>query len=189
MKHISISGTARNFGKKADVKSLRRENKVPCVVYGAGIENVAFALDLKDFESIVNTPNTYIIDLTIDGKAYMTVLHDVQYHPVTDMPLHADFLAITAEKPIVVSVPIAISGNSEGVKQGGKLAVNVRKLKVCGTEANLPDVVNIDITELRIGKTIKAGDLNFDNFSIVNPKSTIICAVKMTRAAAAASEK
>lgn len=185
MKHIQISGSARTTGKKADVKSVRRGEKVPCVFYGQGIENISFAVEAKDLKLITDTPYSYIVDLTIDGKTYMAKLQEVQYHPVNDNAIHADFLAIEEKKPFTIEIPIKITGNSEGVKQGGKLAVQVRKLKVNGLAANIPDELPVDITTLQIGKRIIAGNLSYDKIQIVSPKSTIVCAVKSTRAAAA----
>jgi len=187
MKHIQISGSARTTGRKADVKSVRKDEKVPCVFYGQGIENINFSIEEKTLKLITDTPYSYIVDLTIDGKTYMAKLQDVQYHPVNDNAIHADFLAVAEDKPVTILVPIKIVGNSEGVKQGGKLAVQVRKLKVCGLAANIPDELPVDITTLQIGKRITAADLNYDNIQIVSPKATIVCSVKSTRAAVEAA--
>jgi len=187
MKHIQISGSARTTGKKADVKSVRRSEKVPCVFYGQGVENISFSVEDKDLKLITDTPFSYIVDLTIDGKTYMAKLQDVQYHPVNDNAIHADFLAVAEDKPVTIQVPIKIVGNSEGVKQGGKLAVQVRKLKVCGLAANIPDELPVDITTLQIGKRITAADLSYDKIQIVSPKATIVCSVKSTRAAVEAA--
>ena len=138
-------------------------------------------------ETITNTPNSYIIELDVEGKKQLVVLHDIQYHPVTDKALHVDFLAIREDKPVVINVPVSISGNSIGVRQGGKLMVSTRKLKVSGMIKDLPDKLDIDITDLNLGKQIVAGDLHYDNIQIVSPKATIICSIRMTRAAAAAA--
>lgn len=183
MKHIQISGSTRATGRKADVNSVRKSEKVPCVFYGQGVENISFAVEEKDLKLITNSPNSYIVDLTIDGKEYMAKLQAVQYHPVNDNAIHADFLAISEKKPFTIEVPVKIFGNCEGVKQGGKLAVSVRKLKVNGLAANIPDELPVDITNLLIGKRIIAGDLSYDKIQIVSPKATIVCSVKSTRAA------
>lgn len=187
MKHYSIAGTVRTTGTKADVREVRKTGKVPCNFYGNGIENVAFSVDEKEFLMLVSQPASFIIDLDIDGKKNTAVLREVQYHPVTDRPLHADFVAVTEDKPITIDVPVRIFGNSEGVRQGGKLSVNVRKLRVCALMANLPDELPVDITTLKLGKRINAGDLHYDNVSIVTPATAIICAVKATRNAVAAA--
>lgn len=187
MKQITLKGQARQAGNKASVKSLRKLKRVPCVYYGNGVENTMFSLDAKDLELLTNTPNSYIVELDIDGNKQLAVLHSVQYHPVTDEALHVDFLAVKEDKPVTINIPIAIVGNSIGVRQGGKLLVSTRKLKVSGMMDKLPDVLNVDITDLNMGKQIIAGDLHFDDVQIVSPRATIICSVKMTRAAAAAA--
>ncbi|MCF0167608.1 MAG: 50S ribosomal protein L25 [Bacteroidales bacterium] len=181
MKQITLAGKTRELGRKIDLKNLRKAGEVPCIVYGNGIENVTFSVDAKDLALITSNPSSVIINLNIDGKEQLAILHEVQYHPVTDNALHADFLAVGADKPISIDVPVRIFGNSEGVRQGGKLVKGVRKLKVSALLENLPDELPVDITTLKIGKRINAGDLKFDNVTILNPKSTIICNVKATR--------
>ena len=187
MKHYSIAGTARTIGTKADIREVRKAGRVPCNFYGNGIENVAFSIDEKEFLVLLSQPASFIIDLDIDGKKNTAVLREIQFHPVTDRPLHVDFVAVTEDKPITIDVPIRIFGNSEGVRQGGKLAVNVRKLRVSALMADLPDELPIDITTLKLGKRINAGDLHFDKVNIVTPKTAIVCAVKATRNAVAAA--
>ncbi|MCQ2136134.1 MAG: 50S ribosomal protein L25 [Bacteroidales bacterium] len=190
MKHIELKGQLRQAGAKAVAKALRKQGLVPCNLYGAGIENVLFTVDAKDLKNVTNTPFTQIVDITLDnGQSYSTVLHECQWHPVTDEAVHMDFLAISDSKPVTVSVPVKLVGHSEGVKLGGKLAISARKLKVSALPANLPDELVVDITTLQIGKQISAGDLNFENVNIVSPKATIICAVKATRASAAAAQE
>lgn len=181
MKQLEINGTARVTGRKADVKNVRKEEKVPCVVYGAGVENTAFSIDDKALKSLTHTIYSHIVKLNVDGRQCLAILKEVQYHPITDNAIHADFLAIDPAKPVTIEVPIKVTGNSEGVRQGGKLAVPVRKLKVNGLIDAIPDELPIDITNLKIGKQINAGDLNFDGIKIVSPKGTLVCAVRATR--------
>ena len=187
METLLFKGNARKIGNKQDLKQLRRSGEVPCVIYGANVENVNFSISEKELRKVTNTPKSFIIDIEVEGKTYKCVFHDAQYHPVTDAILHVDFLAISHEKPVIIDVPVVITGVSEGVKQGGKLLVSARKLKISADMDNLPDNVVVDITNLQIGKTIVAGDLSYENVQIVSPKSTIICAVKMTRAALGAA--
>ena len=187
MKHYSIAGTVRTTGTKADIREVRNAGRVPCNFYGNGVENVAFSVDEKEFLALVSQPSSFIIDLDIDGKKNTAVLREVQYHPVTDRPLHIDFVAVTDDKPITIDVPVRIFGNSEGVRQGGKLTVNVRKLRVSALMADLPDELPVDITTLKLGKRINAGDLHYDKVNIVTPKTAIVCAVKATRNAVAAA--
>ena len=189
MKHIELKGAVREAGNKAVVKAIRKQGLVPCNIYGSGIENVLFTVTAKDLKNITHTPNSYIIDLELDnGKKYLAVLHEVQWHPVTDEALHVDLLAITEDKPVVIDVPVIITGHSAGVKLGGKLLVSSRKLRISALLADLPDSLEVDTTDLMIGKQIVAGDLHFDKINIVSPKATIICSVRPTRATAQAQQ-
>ena len=183
MKHIELKGQLREAGNKAAVKAVRRAGQVPCNIYGNGIENVLFTVDAQDLKTITHTPNSYIINLELsNGTTMYAVLHEVQYHPVSDEALHVDFIAVNEEKPITIEVPVLVTGHSEGVKMGGKLLVSSRKLRVSAMMNNLPDVLEVDSTHLMIGKQIVAGDLNFEGVTIVSPKATIICSVRPTRA-------
>lgn len=183
MKHINLKGQIREVGNKAAVKAIRREGNVPCNIYGLGMENVLFTISAQDLKAITHTPNSYIIDLELNnGQKYYAVLHEVQYHPVTDDAIHVDFLVVCEEKPVTIEVPVKVTGHSEGVKLGGKLLVSSRKLRVSAMMDKLPDVLEVDSTNLKIGKQIVAGDLNFDGVTIVSPKATIICSVRPTRA-------
>ena len=183
MKHIELNGQIREAGNKAAVKAIRRAGQVPCNIYGLGMENILFSVDAQDLKTITHTPNSYIIDLKLnDGRGGCAVLHEVQYHPVTDEALHVDFLAVNEEKPVTIEVPVIVTGHAEGVKMGGKLLVSSRKLRVSAMMANLPDLLEVDSTNLMIGKQIVAGDLNYEGVTIESPKATIICSVRPTRA-------
>jgi len=187
MKTISLKGNPREITRKSETKAMRRGNQIPCVLYGQGVQNVHFSVYDRDLLQITNTPNSYIIELNIEGKVYNAVYHTAQFHPVTDEPLHVDFLAVNETKPVVINVPVLVTGNSEGVRQGGKLILNARKLKISAKMSDLPDSISVDVTNLAIGKSIAAGDVKIDNVQILTPKTTIICAVKMTRAAIGAA--
>ena len=183
MKHIELKGQVREAGNKAAVKAVRRAGQVPCNIYGLGIENILFTIDAQDLKTITHTPNSYIIDLELsNGTKMFAVLHEVQYHPVSDEALHVDFLAVSEEKPVTIEVPVQVVGHSEGVKMGGKLLVSSRKLRVSAMMDKLPDLLEVDSTHLMIGKQIVAGDLNYEGVTIVSPKATIICSVRPTRA-------
>lgn len=191
MKHISLKGNVRTVGKKSDIKAIRRNGEVPCVLYGTGIEkekNILFSVDAKELKNLTHTPNSYIVDLEVDGKSYLAVMHALQFHPVTDATIHVDFMAIAPDQPVNIAVPLNIFGNCEGVRKGGKLLIESRKLRVSGIPDLIPDVLDIDITNLKLGKQILAGDLKFDNIQIVSPKTTGICTVKHTRGSAAAAD-
>ena len=185
MKSIQINGTARkDFGKKF-AKAARREGQVPCVVYGGG-EEVAFTVDAKELKQLIYTPNSYIVEINIDGKVETAVMREVQYHPVREQVLHVDFYRVQEGKPVAVTVPVRLTGNAEGVKVGGKLALSARKLVVKGLVSNIPDEIVVDVTPLKVGQTIFVGDLNVENLVFVTPATTAVCAVRVTRASRAA---
>ena len=182
MKHFEINGKVREVGNKAVIKAIRRQGLVPCNLYGQGMENVLFTVTDRDLQGITNTPASYIIDIKLDnGKTYMAVVHELQFHPVKDNCLHVDFLAVNEEKPISISVPIVVSGHPVGVQKGGKFVLVSRAIRVSALMKDLPDTLNVDVTKLDIEKRIVAGDIKLDNVTVVSPKDTIICTVKSTR--------
>ena len=189
MKTVSLSGSLReNVGKK-DTKALRKAEMVPCVMYGSGEEQVHFATAEKNFKKILFTPETYVIDFDIDGKVYKTILQDVQYHPVTDRVLHADFLIVKEDKPVTVTLPVALEGSAAGVMRGGKLKKGVRKVKVCGLIKDLPDYIVVNISKVNINEAIKVKDLNIENVTPITPGYTVIVAVNMARGAVVSTEE
>lgn len=181
MQHFELNGKLREIGGKATIKAFRREGLVPCVLYGNGIENIAFTVDAKELKALLCTPQSFIVDLNIDGKVHTAVLHELQFHPVSDECLHVDFLSVDDKKPITIDVPITVSGHSKGVQLGGKFVQNARTLRISALMNNLPDSVNVDITTLDVAQKIKAGDLHYDNLTIVSEKNTVICQVRPTR--------
>ncbi len=186
MKHFELNGKVREVGNKAVIKAFRRQGLVPCNLYGAGIENVLFTVTERDLMGITHTPASFIIDLKLDnGQAYTAVVHELQYHPVKDNCLHADFLAVTEDKPITIKVPVVVSGHPIGVQRGGKFVLVSREVRISALMKDLPDTLNIDVTKLDIEKRIVAGDIKVENVNVVTPKSTIICSVKATRQMAA----
>ena len=185
MKSIQINGTARaEFGKKF-AKAARREGQVPCIVYGGG-EEIAFSVDAKELGQLIYTPNSYIIEINIDGKIVKAVMREVQFHPVREQILHVDFYRIQEGKPVAVNVPVRLTGNAEGVKIGGKLALSARKLTVKGLVEYIPDEIVVDVTPLKVGQTIFVGDLQHENLTFMTPATTAVCAVRVTRASRAA---
>lgn len=193
MKQISISGTARTeLGKKA-AKAIRNTGNIPCVIYGEkrgenGLpEAVHFTVSEKEINKLIYTPHIYLIDINIDGVDHKAILKEAQFHPVKDNVLHVDFYEVHAEKPIVMGVPIAPQGLAEGVRAGGRLLTMVRKLNVKALYSDIPEKLDIDVTKLQLGKSIKVGDLHFEGLELVTPKEVIVCTVKMTRAAMGAA--
>jgi len=181
MKTVSMSGLLRaNVGKK-DAKMNRAEGRVPCVVYG-GKEELHFTLDVKDLETIIFTPYTFLIDLDIEGKKITATLQDVQYHPVSDKTLHADFLQVTAGKPIIVSLPIRVEGNSPGVLRGGKLVKKFRKLKVKGLSEYMPEEIVINISKMEIEDSLRISDIKIPNIEILEVMGNLVISVASTRA-------
>ena len=183
MQHFELKGTTRQVGNKAVIKAFRREGLVPCNLYGLGMENVLFTVSAKELKALTDTPKSYIVDLVLDGakKAQTAVLHELQWHPVTDACLHVDFLAVGDKKPIAISVPLVIEGHAKGVQQGGKFYQNARSIKVSALMKDLPDEVTVNISDLGLDKRIKAGDIQLKNVAVVSDKDTIICGVKTTR--------
>ena len=193
MKQISLNGTSRTETGKKAAKQFRQNGEVPCVIYGQekgenGLPVAkSFTISYKELSKVIFTPHIYLIDLTIDGVDHKAILKEVQFHPVKDTILHVDFYEVHAEKPIVMAVPIATQGLAEGVRAGGRLTTQVRKLKVRALYEQIPEKLNIDVTSLGLGKTIKVGDLHFEGLELATPKEVVVVAVKMTRAAMGAA--
>lgn len=189
MKTIAVKAAKRaDFGKKA-AKAVRREGLIPCVLCGNG-ETVSFSVDPRDIKPLICTPNSYIVEFDFDGKTEKAVLREAQFHPVREEILHLDFYRIADGKPVSIAIPVRLTGNAEGVKVGGKLALSARKLTVSALVENLPDEIVVDVTPLGVGKTIFVGDLKMENIKFVTPATTAVCAVRVTRASrgAAAAE-
>jgi len=185
MKSLEINGTLRAATGKKDSKKLREQALVPCVIYG-GEENVHFFAPFSDLRAMVYTPDIFVVNLNIEGKVYPTVLQDAQWHPVNEQMVHADFLQIDGDKPIKVDLPVQIEGTAKGIKVGGKLKVNLRKLKVKGLVKDLPDTIAVNVSELDLGQSIKVGDLNIEGVQFLSVKTNVVATVTITRAAKAA---
>ena len=189
MKSIEIKGSLRTETGKKATRDLRKNNSVPCVLYGLNKDEngnqvaTHFTVTNDGLRNLVYTPHIYVVDLNIDGKVVTAIMKDIQFHPVTDNILHVDFLQIDESNPIVMEVPVNLEGLAEGVKAGGKLALQVRKLKVKALYNLIPERLVIDVTNLGLGKTIKVGELNYEGLQILNTKEAVVCAVKLTRAA------
>ena len=192
MKEITINAQTRTeFGKKAS-KELRRAGQVPAVFYGVEKDEkglpVAKTIQVseKELAKLLYTPNVYIINLVVDGKSVKAILKDLQCDFVTDRPVHVDFYQITEDKPVVFEIPVKLNCLAEGVRAGGKLALNVRKLAVKALYTQFPDTLDIDVTNLGLGKSMKVGALSYEGLEIITSKEVVVCAVRMTRAARAA---
>jgi large subunit ribosomal protein L25 len=180
MKTIEIKASTRDhFGKKSS-NALRAEGNVPCVMYG-GKENRHFFAHENAFRGIVYTPDVFLIDIVIDGTTYNAVMKDLQFHPVTDKLLHIDFIQVDETKPVIVDLPIRITGESAGVKAGGKLNIKRRTLKVKGMVNDIPEHLTVDITNLEIGQSIKIGEISYDKLEIIDNKRAMIVGVAVSR--------
>jgi large subunit ribosomal protein L25 len=180
MKTIEIKAVSRDqFGKKSS-NSLRAEGNVPCVMYREK-ENLHFYAHESAFRGLIYTPSVYLVNLVVDGTGYSAVMKDIQFHPVTDKVLHIDFMQVSEGKPVTLDIPLKVTGDSAGVKAGGKLRIKRRLLKVKGLTENLPDHLEIDITNLGIGQSIKIGDLSYENLEIIDNKRAMVVSVEVSR--------
>lgn len=182
MKTFELSAQARpDLGKKA-AKSLRGGDLIPAVLYG-GDSVQHLTVSQEGVRNLIYSPEIFVVDLNVDGKSVKAILKDIQFHPVTDRILHIDFLQVDEQKPVAVEVPVVLTGHAEGVKAGGKLALEMRKLRVKAVYTEIPEKLFIDVTNLGLGKTIQVGALSFDGLELLNAKNAVVCAVKLTRAA------
>ena len=193
MKTISVSGSSgTDVGKRA-TNALRKEGLVPCCLYGEKKDEngnpvaTAFSVPVEGLRKLIYTPDIFVVELTIDEKPVKAVMREIQFHPVKDNVLHVDFYEITDEKPIVMAVPVKLEGLAQGVRAGGKLVQLQRRLKVKALYTNIPEKLVIDVTALELGKSIKVGEVSFENLELVTPKEALVCAVKTTRASQAAA--
>ncbi len=182
MKKFELNAVLRTSTGKTAAKGMRKTATIPAIIYGHE-QNIMISVDEKEVKKAIYTPNVYIVDITVDGKVYSTIIKETQFHPVSDSILHIDFLQITDKKKVTVGLPIVLEGLAEGAKQGGKLIQVVRKLRVTGIAKDLPESINVDVTNLGIGKSIMVGDLEFKKFTIAEQKSVVIATIKSTRAA------
>jgi large subunit ribosomal protein L25 len=180
MKSVSISGSPReNVGKK-DAKKHRIDGKVPCVLYG-GKEQTHFVTDEVSFKKLVYSPDAYTVKINLGNKEVNAILQDIQYHPVSDSILHADFLEIFDDKPVIIHIPVKVTGTSKGVLNGGSFIQKLRKLKIKALAADLPDNVVVDITPLDINDSIRVSDIKKPNVTFLDPANAVIVGVRVTR--------
>ena len=188
MKTIEIKGLFRSeLGKKSS-KELRKTGNVPCVIYGKE-KNIHFHAHENSFKGLVYTPAAHLVKLNIEDKVYKAVLKDMQFHPVSDKILHADFIEIFDNKPVVINIPIKVTGDSAGVIAGGKLSIKRRSLKVKGLADDLPEFLPIDITELKIHEGKKVGELSFDKIELLDPKKSMVLTIATSRVAQKTDEE
>jgi large subunit ribosomal protein L25 len=180
MKTLEISGKLRTETGKSGSKQLRKDENVPCIIYG-GESNINFYAHKNSFRHLIYTPDAHIVNLDLEGKLLKVVLKDIQFHPVTDEIMHIDFMEISESRPVVINIPVKVIGDSPGVKAGGKLRIKTRKLKVKGLVHNIPEILVVDISNLQIGQTIKVGDVSYDNIELLDSKKVLILSVATSR--------
>jgi large subunit ribosomal protein L25 len=188
MKTIEIKGTTRTeLGKKSS-KAIRKEGNVPCVIYGKEV-NIHFYTHENNFKNLVYTPDAHLVKISLEDKEFKAVLKDMQFHPVKDNILHADFIEIFDNKAVVINIPIKVTGDSVGVIAGGKLSIKRRNLKVKGLAKDLPEALHIDITNLKIHEGVKVGDLSYDKIELLDPKKSMVLTIATSRVAQKSDEE
>ena len=187
MKEINVSGQKRSdLGKKAS-KLLRKEGLVPCNLYGekkgenGAPEAFSFAAPMSELRKIVYTPHIYVIKLIIDGEEHTAVLKELQFHPVTDALLHVDFYEVNDQKPITIGIPVKLCGLAQGVRDGGRMNLSIRKIAVTAPYQQIPEHLDIDVTTLKLGKSMKVSELSFEGLEIATGKDVVVCSIKSTR--------
>jgi large subunit ribosomal protein L25 len=181
MKTILLKGEKREGKGTSEAKTVRAAGKVPCVMYGAG-ENINFSVYEADFKNLVYTPNVYKVKIDLDGTKYDAVLQDMQFHAVSETIMHADFMAVDANRPVVMEIPVRVVGNSPGVRAGGKLIRKINRLRVRGLVANLPDYIDVNIDTMEIGQSVKVRNVVPGNYEILDAKENAIVSCNTTRA-------
>ena len=193
MKEINLTGQFRSdLGKKAS-KSLRKEGLIPCNMYGIATTDgkpsaFSFTVPMTELRKLIYTPHIYLVNLTVDGKLHTAILKEIQFHPVTDAVLHVDFLEVNEEKPITIGLPVKLVGLAQGIRDGGRMSLSLRKLNVKAPYKSLPEHLDVDVTALTIGKSIKVGQLSYEGLELVTGKDVVVCSIKMTRAASMAAQ-
>lgn len=189
MQTITIVGSQRESVGKAASKALRNAGQVPCVLYGGGNTAIHFAAEAKAFKNLVYTPNVYTATIELEGKKYISILQDIQFDPVTDKIMHIDFYELNPKKEITIEVPIKIVGTSKGILAGGTLRVVNRKLKIKALPDNLPDFVEVDITELDMGNRLYVTKIPQEKYKIMHPDNTVVVQIRASRAATKAAQE
>jgi large subunit ribosomal protein L25 len=182
MKSIELKVSLRKTTGKKDAKKLRKNNQVPCVLYG-GKENKHFSAEERSFKDLIYTHHVYIVNLDIEGKEHKAILKEIQFHPVSDRIDHVDFVEVSTDKPVVIDLPVEITGSSVGIRAGGKLRQRKRYIKVKGLIEHLPDSLVIDISDLDIGQSVLADDLKYPHVEILELKRSLVVGVISSRIA------
>ncbi len=198
MKEINVKALKRETTGKKATKQLRKEGLVPCNIYGESKDTngkpaaMAFAISARDLRKVIYTPHVYVVNIDLEGEPHTAVIKELQFHPTTDAVLHVDFYEVNETKPITIGIPVHLVGLAQGVRDGGRMNLSIRKINVTAPYKNIPEFLDVDVTDLRIGKSIKVGQLSYEGLEMATSKEVVVCSVKMTRAAsknAAAEEE
>jgi len=182
MKSITINGTIRKVLGKKSTKELRKQDMVPCVLYGEG-EPVHFTAKELDFSKLVYTPNAHTVKIILEKNELDAILQDIQFHPLSDKILHIDFYQLNENKEVAMEIPVKTEGSAPGVLiTGGVLILNQRKLKVKALPENLPDFITVDISNLELGDKLYSSELRTEKYEFLHPENTVVCQVKVARA-------
>ena len=193
MKTFQLEGKGREVAatsadQKRALKAMRKNQEIPAVLYG-GEKVTHFTVNVEGVRKLVYTPEIFVVELTISGKKTMAIVKDIQFQAVTDAIMHMDFLEVSDQKPVVMEVPVILEGHAEGVKAGGKLSLQMRKLKVKALYTAIPEQLHVNVDHLGLGKTMQVGSLHFEGLELMNAKNAVVCAVQLTRAARGAQAK
>lgn len=188
MKSITIKGSQRESVGKVATKALRNAGKIPCVLYGGGT-SIHFSAEAAAFKSLIYTPNVYTTQLELESGSYFAIMQDIQFHPVTDKILHIDFYQLAEDKPVTMAVPVRLKGSAPGVMVGGSLRHNLRKISIKALPAKLPDFIEVDISNLKIGDKLYVTSLKNEQYQILQPENSVVVQVRTSRNAMANAEQ
>ncbi|MBD1428261.1 MULTISPECIES: 50S ribosomal protein L25/general stress protein Ctc [Sphingobacterium] len=181
MKSIAISGSVRQNVGKRDAKELRYQGQVPAVLYG-GTTQTHLSVSAADLKPVLYTPDVVFVELNIEGKTVKAIVQDAQFHPLTDLVTHIDFLELFDDKEVSLNIPIQLTGTSPGVKMGGKLVQKLRKLRVKALPTNIPQVIEVPMESLEVGKSFRVAQVQLENAKVLNNADDTIVSVIMSRA-------
>ena len=181
MKSITINGSTRKSLGKKSTKELRKQDMVPCVLYGED-EPIHFTAKEIDFSKLIYTPNAHKVKIILEKKELDAILQDIQFHPLSDKILHIDFYQLNEKKEVSMEIPVKTEGSAPGVLiSGGVLILNQRRLKVKALPKNLPDFIRVDISNLELGNKLYSSDLKTEKYEFLHPDNTVVCQVKIAR--------
>ena len=189
MKEISVQAKYRTATGKKATKELRKTGYVPCNLYGeAKDENgnpqaKAIAILSTDLRKLIYTPHVYVVKIDLEGEQHVAVMKELQFHPTTDQVLHIDFYEVHEDKPLTIGIPVHLVGLAQGIRDGGRMNLSIRKIEVTAPYKQIPEQLDVDVTNLRIGKSIKVGELSYEGLELATSKEVVVCSIKMTRAA------